>query len=82
MGRSSRGTPLGILNPNRVSWAAPGAAARPVLVAVTDAAPAFTGLLGRDPSRRSLAPDTASSALVSPVSLAGPATPGPWEEGG
>lgn len=82
MRRSSRGPTLGTLNPNRASWAEPGAAARTVLVAVTDAAPDHRGLSGRDLNRRPLALDVASSTLVSPVFLPGPAIPGPWEEGG
>lgn len=63
-----------------MSWAEPGAAARTVLVAVTDAALDYRGLLGRDLSRRSLALDTSFSALISPVCLPGPVIPGSWEE--
>lgn len=51
------------------------------LVAVTDAALDYRGLLGRDLKRRSLALDASSSPLPSPVFLTGPVIPGPWEKG-
>lgn len=65
-----------------MSWAEPGAAARTLAVAVTDAALDYRGLLGRDLRRRSLAFDTSLSTLISPVFLPGPVVLGPWEEGG
>lgn len=51
------------------------------LVAVTDVALDYRGLLGRDLGRRSLALDASSSLLPSPVFLPGPVFPGLWEEG-
>lgn len=60
----------------------PDAAARTVLVAVTDAALDSRGLLGRDLRRSSLALDVYFSPLTFPVFLPGSVIPGPWEEGG
>lgn len=59
------------------------AAARTVLVAVTDAAFDSRGLLGRDLRHRAPALDASSSpSLTFPVFLPGSVIPGPREEGG
>lgn len=82
-GKESCGAELGTLNPSRVIWAESSAAARTVLVAVTDAAFDSRGLLGRDLRHRAPALDASSSpSLTFPVFLPGSVIPGPWEEGG